>query len=97
MKTQHEEHLRTAIEHMLNDQGLSVEEADGVKLPRRFDDNSRIDWIRVNNFLGTLSDEDLETFCVGDQDDMVAIAQRGDELGEYAYRAMDALFETIGC
>ncbi len=89
------QHLRTALEHMLNDQGLETAEAESVELPEG-DDGKPIDWLRVDRFLGTLSDEDLETLCIGDADDMPAIAARGGEDGAYAHAALDTLFEVLG-
>jgi hypothetical protein len=96
------QHLRTAIEHMLNDQGLDVVDAATVELPKMWVDEDggpskdAVDWRRVDTFLGTLNAEDLETFCIGDQDDMVAIAKQHGVEGDYAYRALDMLFTGIG-
>lgn len=96
-QTAYPQHLRTAVEHILNDQGLEAAEAEDQELPRTMDSGSDVvlvNWKRVEKFLGTLSDEDLETFCVGEQEDMVAIA-KGRE-GKYAYRALDELFTSVG-
>ena len=48
------EHLRTVVEHMLNDQGLETVDAETLELPTLSDDGVAIDWQRVNKFLGML-------------------------------------------
>ena len=80
---------------MLNDQGLTV--TTKVKLPTKFEDEGKIDWKRVNKFLTSLNEEDLETFCIGDQDDMVEIGKRIPLDGAYAHKALNQLFMVIGC
>ena len=90
------QHLRTAVEHMLNDQGQDMVEAEDIDLPTSFDDNVLIDWQRVNKFLGMLDDESMEAFCVGDQEEMVTIAHRHGAEGAYAHTALDQLYMHLG-
>jgi hypothetical protein len=99
-ETEYPEHLRTAIEHLLNDQGNDGWDPEKVTLPIFWEDNEnglqKINWKRVNTFLGTLDDEHLEMFCIGDQDDIMGIVSEHGEEAEYTHRVMDLLFESIG-
>lgn len=85
-----------AVEYLYADQGLSPLLAYTFTLPSRFDTGKPIDWSRVNAFLGRLTQEDRETFCIGDQDDQHRIRDRHGKDGEYAHLALDHLFELIG-
>ena len=81
------------VEHMLADQGLTVD-VGAYTLP--IDDfGERIDWREVEKFLRTLGTDDLETFSIGEQDEMTAIANKS-RRGRYAHDALNALFESIG-
>lgn len=86
--------LRSVIVLMFEDQGLNAPET--VPLPEQFvleGKEVKIDWGRVATFLKTLSKEDFVSFCVGDRDDMVRLAE-GEE-GSYAMNALDDLFLSI--
>ena len=91
-------HLTKVVLLMFEDYAMEPHEFD---VPKNFDNvevGGTIDWDRVEKFLATLTEEDLETFAIGDQDDImrIAIAYDGKE-GEYAHWALDTLFEAIGC
>lgn len=86
--------LQQAVKYLFDDQGLEV--PPGFVLPKTFSASEEdIAWGRVTVFLQGLSSEDLETFCVGDQDDALTLAMEGGENGNYALRALDALFFEI--
>lgn len=90
-----------AVKWLYNDQSpTGCPQPADYKLPGCFEEDDAsgdaIDWDRVEKFLTTLSDDDLETFCIGEQEDMVAIGQRDPKDGDYAFRAVETLFMNIG-
>lgn len=90
-------HLYRAIEYLIEDQGDLFMGADEVVLPSKFEeDGPTIHWALVNKFLGTLGREELATFCIGDQEDQLALVKKHGIEADYAHTALDKLFEIIG-
>jgi hypothetical protein len=79
-----------AIGLLFIDQGLSISDPSFVQLVSEFD------WLRVEAILAKMSKEERETFAIGDQEDMLAVAKKFGDDGEYAHEALDFLFEAIG-
>lgn len=77
------------------DQGMDPADEPPFALVEKFEDDTEIDWQRVEKFLATLSEENLIEFSIGEDTDVKAIADRGGAEGEYAHRALDALFMSI--
>jgi hypothetical protein len=78
-----------AVDHMFADQALDP--------PKVFDLPEGYDWQRVNRLLRKLTMTELETFCIGDQEEQMAIKAKlfEKEDGEFVHEALDALFECL--
>lgn len=110
--------VKRAVVHLLNDQGFDVTAVPtNFVLPTELDahyvevpsgksgyEKIQIDWQRVEKFLATLTLDELETFCVGEPEDMVALATSDNESydctdmkfdGPYAYRAIEEIYMHI--
>jgi hypothetical protein len=90
--------VHRVVGHLFADQGME-DPYESFVLPIHFnmeDAQARIDWVRVQVFLATLTEKDLETFAVGDQEDQTTIAKTGGIEGDYAHCALDTLFMVIG-
>jgi hypothetical protein len=83
-------HVAQVIKYLFEDQG------DLAPHPIKLDNLDNIDWLRVEKMLSQLTKEELETFAIGDQDDMVAISDKYGKEGKYAHKALDELFGMIG-
>jgi hypothetical protein len=78
------------IRLMIDDQGGLERMSEKFTLPEQ------IDWERVERILAQLTEEDLETISVGDQEDMMVIVQRLGTEGDYVHEALDELYMIIG-
>jgi hypothetical protein len=79
------------VELMYTDQGANVD--PNFVLPTE-DAEGIINWDRVEKFLATLSEDELETFAIGDQDEAAELVKN--EEGVYAHRVLEELFMAIG-
>jgi len=90
------QHVYHCVNLMFYDQGMAPDR--NFKLPTNFEDDTTcetIDWERVDKFLATLNDEEIDVFAIGDQNDQVDLTNRDIIEGEYAHNAIETLFIKI--
>jgi hypothetical protein len=88
----------TAVSHLFADQG-DLEMPVDMDLPTHMpsDDPEKpeeIDLPRMEAFLNTLTPEELETFCIGEEEEQKAIAQRNAD-GEYAHEVLEHIWSEL--
>jgi hypothetical protein len=87
--------VRRAVEYMYQDQGIPDVLAEFF-LPEEID-GEKADWLRVEQSLSQLSEKDLATLSVGDQEDAaVILASINEHDQEFVHRSLDELFMLIG-
>lgn len=95
MKKPNVKYLHRAVQCLHEDLGICIEWRKVLRTDMMDAHGKSIDWQRVEEFLETLSDENLFKFCVGYPDEMSSIAMRGGVEGQYAAFAINALWEQL--
>lgn len=88
--------VKKAIELMLADQGLPAD-SPALKVPNTID-GKPADWACVDRLLGQLTEEQLVTLCIGEQEEAAVVLHTMFmiEDADYVHRALDELFMLIG-
>lgn len=89
MSTNNHPLLLTITHHMQNDQAVQLSSSIPVL-------DGDFDYDRAERALVGLTDEELETIAIGDQEMWEPIFQRIPD-AEYLHQFLDELFMTVGC